>query len=72
MASEADKIQSHFYCPHRRRYIGPLPSCYFEVTVTKKEMYKAPGQAVDRTMLLHFLPNLGRKSLRQHRSWARC
>ena len=27
MASEAAKTQSHFYCPIRRRYIGPLPSC---------------------------------------------
>ena len=29
MASEAAKIQSHFYCPCRRRYIGPLPSCFY-------------------------------------------
>ena len=28
MASEAAKIQSHLYCPCRRRYIGPLPSCF--------------------------------------------
>ena len=26
-ASEAAKIQLHFYYPCRRRYIGPLPSC---------------------------------------------
>ena len=28
MASEAAKIQLHFYGPCRRRYIGPLPSCF--------------------------------------------
>ena len=27
MAIEAAKIQSYFYCPRQRRYIGPLPSC---------------------------------------------
>ena len=28
VASEAAKIQSYFYCPCRRRYLGPLPSCF--------------------------------------------
>ena len=27
VASEGAKILSHFYCPCRHRYIGPLPSC---------------------------------------------
>ena len=51
MASKAAKIQSHFYCPHRRRLIGPLPSCY--VLMQGEFLCETHGSVDFSSLLLH-------------------